>query len=174
MSRRIPLRPSLALAGLAVAACAAPEREAAPEVHPRIATVEALRAARAAGDLERARSFQTDDPRLWYEERVGAGSPWKLGGGRWQDWDEHFNGVTERVTDWRVDGDRVWADMFETNDYFELTFRGAATGARPTSSRATASPASWSPRSRVARRPRAAATSSGPGRASTTPTRPGT
>jgi len=117
-----PLAAGLLAAGLLAAACAS--APAAP--HPWIATVETFRAARADGDLERARSLLTDDPRLWFDERTGAGSAWTLDGGRWKSWDEHFNGVSERVTDWHVEPDRVWADMLETNDYFELLERGGS------------------------------------------------
>ena len=49
---------------------------------------------------------------------------WKLGGGRWKAWDEHFRGTAEPASDWQVENLLVWADIFETNEYFELIERG--------------------------------------------------
>ena len=92
---------------------------------PGVAIVESFREARDAGDLDAARSYMSADPRRWWDEKEGEGSPWTLGtGGPWSAWDDHFNGVTERVTDWQVEDDAVHADFFETNDYFRLTERG--------------------------------------------------
>ena len=93
-------------------------------IHPRIQTVEEFRAARGAGDYDRASELLIDDPRIWYDEHVGEGQPWTMEPGLWESWDAYFNGVTERVTDWQIDDNQVWADMYETNDYFELTERG--------------------------------------------------
>ena len=69
--------------------------EAGP--NSRIATVEAFRAARRAGDLELARSFLAPDPRVWYDAQEGDGAPWTLEGGRWKAWDDHFRGKTDRA-----------------------------------------------------------------------------
>ena len=41
------------------------------EESDRIETVNAFLAARDAGDYELARSFLSDDPRVWYEARDG-------------------------------------------------------------------------------------------------------
>ena len=90
---------------------------------PAVEIVEAFRAAREAGRLEEARSYLGPDPRIWYDRREGEGAPWRLGGGRFAAWDEHFQGVTERATPWVVEADRVWADMAETNDYYRLLER---------------------------------------------------
>ena len=90
--------------------------------HPHVATIEAFRAARRAGDLETARQHLGDDPRVWYDAREGAGSPWKLGEGRWKTWDDHFNGSSD-MGPWHVEGSRVWAVVEEMNDYFRLIER---------------------------------------------------
>jgi hypothetical protein len=89
----------------------------------RVEIVEAFRAARKAGDLETARGFLTDDPRVWYDAKEGDGSPWKLGAGRWKTWDTYFNGASTPDGPWRETGDTVWVDMTETNDFFRLTER---------------------------------------------------
>ena len=131
-SLRLPLSTTLltAVAALgAVAGCAgtsteAESRASAPAADARIATVEAFRAARAAGDLELARAYLSEDPRTWYDQKQGQGSPLKLGAGRWHDWDEHFHGSSEQVGDWHVAEDSIWAEFYETNDYFRLTERG--------------------------------------------------
>lgn len=87
-----------------------------------VATVEAFRAARDAGDNDLARSFLSDDPRVWYEKHEGPGDPLKLGAGRYAVWDKHFNGRSE-LGSWTVDGNSVWAVAEETNDYFRLLER---------------------------------------------------
>lgn len=109
---------------LLVAACVTPGGGPTADEAARIAVVEAFVAARERGDLEAARAWLADDPRVWYEAREGEGSTWKLEGGRWAGWDEHFRGTSERETPWRVDGETVWADMVEHNDYFRLTEAG--------------------------------------------------
>lgn len=91
----------------------------------KIAIVEKLRAALAREDYAAAATFLSDDPRVWYEKREGAGSPWRLGAGRWRNWDRHFNGVSTLQGNLEADGDRVWGDFTETNDYYRLTGRGA-------------------------------------------------
>ena len=73
-----------------------------------VTVVEDFRACRDAGDLDAARAYLTDDPRVWYGERTGEGSPWKLGAGRWKTWDDHFNSSGE-VGDWHVEDGSVWA-----------------------------------------------------------------
>ncbi len=98
-----------------------------PELDPRIPTLEAFLEAKAAGDLEGARAYLVPEPRIWYEERSGAGSLWSLEGGRWQGWDEHFRGESRRVSPWQLEQDRVWADMLETNDYYRLVGRAGRT-----------------------------------------------
>jgi len=88
----------------------------------RVKTVQDFRAAREAGDLERARSYLGDDPRVWYDAYAGEGMPWKLGAGRWKTWDMHFNGES-KFGPWHVEDDRVWAVVEEMNDYFRLIER---------------------------------------------------
>ena len=88
----------------------------------QIKTVQDFRAARKAGDLERARSYLGDDPRVWYDAYAGEGAPWKLGAGRWKTWDTHFNGES-KFGPWYVEDDRVWAVVEEMNDYFRLIER---------------------------------------------------
>ena len=101
---------------LLAASCAS----AAPGEEEAVAVVETFRVARAAGRIEEARALLADDPRVWYDRREGEGAPWKLTGGRWSDWDEHFRGRTIRVGEWSVRGRTVSADMFEINDWFRL------------------------------------------------------
>ena len=91
-------------------------------VNSHVTKVEEFRAARKAGDLDLARSFLTEDPRVWYEEKEGEGSPWTLGGGRWKQWDTHFNGKSE-LGPWHIEGDTIWAVAEEMNDYFRLIER---------------------------------------------------
>ncbi len=87
-----------------------------------IGTVESFRAARKAGDQEKARSYLSDDPRVWYDAKEGEGSPWKLGAGRYKQWDTHFRGKSE-LGPWHVDGDTIWTMVEEMNDYFRLIER---------------------------------------------------
>jgi hypothetical protein len=87
-----------------------------------VTVVEDFRACRDAGDLDAARTYLSDDPRVWYDERSGEGSPWKLSGGRWKTWDDHFNSSGE-VGPWHVEDDSVWAIVEEMNDYFRLIER---------------------------------------------------
>lgn len=91
------------------------------ESDPRIAKVEAFRELRSMGDREAARALLSADARIWWGERDGPGSPWSLEGGPWSDWDDHFDGSAKSVTPWTADGERVWADILENNDYYRLT-----------------------------------------------------
>lgn len=106
-------------------ACTAPrDAEQAPSRYGRIATVEAFRAARAAGDTEAAGELMAPDARLWFGAREGAGRPWDLdAGGPWAVWDEHFGGHSEPDGPWEVEleGRAVSAVMVEHNDYYRLT-----------------------------------------------------
>jgi hypothetical protein len=99
--------------------CAAPSGSPADS----LVTVEAFRAAREAGDLDRAHALLGADPRIWYGAREGAGRPWNPGGGggRWAAWDEHFGGETRVAGAWTATADTACVDMYETNDYFALT-----------------------------------------------------
>ena len=134
MSRHAALRASVPAALLALlagahAACRTSHdapREAAEldRVGARIDRLESFLAARRAGNLARARGHLGPDPRVRYGEDAGPGAPWSLEGGRWRDWDAHFRGESRREGEWHVEGDDVWADMFETNDYYRLTERG--------------------------------------------------
>lgn len=90
----------------------------------KLETVQAFRDAKESGELERARIYLVDNPRVWYGERDSEGSPWSLsGGGRWKAWDEFFNGRSEPHGAWHVEEDAVWVIMQETNDYYRLTGR---------------------------------------------------
>lgn len=100
-------------------ACSAPH-STPPPIDLRIAKVESFRAMQAVGELDAARALLGEDPRTWWDERAGEGSPWVLGGGRWSAWDWHFNSSAERATPWGIESDCVWADMLENNDYFRL------------------------------------------------------
>jgi len=90
--------------------------------HHHISTVEAFRASRKAGDLEMARSFLGDDPRVWYDAKEGDGSPWKISEGRYKQWDTHFRGKSE-LGPWHVEDGTLWAVAEEMNDYFRLIER---------------------------------------------------
>ena len=92
-----------------------------PSQADRIASVEQFRAAIDEKNIDAARKFLSDDPRVWYEERAGDGEPWEIDGGKWKGWDEHFHGRSERVSEWVVADDAVSAEMQETNDYYRLT-----------------------------------------------------
>lgn len=118
--RRARMRTRCLLPLFLVLGCSTPE-VAADHDDAHVLLVEEFRSARARGDLDAARAMMSTDPRLWYDSKEGEGSPWTMGGGRWSAWDEHFRGVTEREGAWHVEGDRVWADMVETNEYYELT-----------------------------------------------------
>ncbi|MCH7602994.1 MAG: hypothetical protein IIB54_09530, partial [Planctomycetes bacterium] len=52
----------------------------------------------------------------------GEGSAWKLGGGRYKQWDTHFRGKSE-LGPWHVESGTLWAVAEEMNDYFRLIER---------------------------------------------------
>ena len=108
---------SAILLGLLAFSCA----DSAPSPADRIASVEQFRAAIDEKNIDAAKKFLSDDPRVWYEERTGEGEPWKIDGGTWKGWDEHFHGRSERVSEWVVADDAVSAEMQEDNDYYRLT-----------------------------------------------------
>ncbi len=87
-----------------------------------IETVESFRAARESGDLDAARSFLADDPRVWYDAKEGDGLEWKLNAGRYRAWDQHFNSVSTPGP-WHAEGDTVWRINEEWNDYYDLIAR---------------------------------------------------
>ncbi len=101
--------------GLTLAGCA----------HRNVETVGSFPAARQRSDYASARALLAPDPRIWYEEKSGAGAPWNSEGGRWKAWDEHFRGVATPGK-WHVaDGGLVvWSVFTEINDYYRLTDRG--------------------------------------------------
>ena len=80
--------------------------------------------AREAGDLDRARAMQSDDPRTWWDRCEGPGEPWTLGGGTWKPWDDHFRGKSTPGP-WRVEGNAATSLVDEINDYYRLTERGS-------------------------------------------------
>lgn len=93
--------------------------------HPNVATVERFRAARERGNVATARSLQSDDPRIWFDDTSGPGDKWEISGGRWQHWDDYFHGHSTPEP-WQVSdqGARVSARVSEINDYYRLTERG--------------------------------------------------
>ncbi len=93
-------------------------------VPAQVRHVRGFRAALERSDLETARSYLSDDPRVWWNEQSGPGTPWSLAGGRWKDWDDHFCGHGE-AREWHVTGGGVEVLVEEMNDYFRLTERGA-------------------------------------------------
>jgi len=98
---------------------------------PNLAIVRRFRAALAREDLVGARGLMVADARQWWEEKKGEGMSWRLGGGRWQDWDEEFRAAS-RIVAWEsVRADQVGREdqvsyiVSEINDYYRLTGRGA-------------------------------------------------
>lgn len=90
---------------------------------PKVRIANEFRAARERGDIDAARAMLSEDPRIWYEQRDGEGSPWNLEGGRWKGWDDHFNSTSD-VGAWHVEDDHLWAVVYEMNDYFRLCEAG--------------------------------------------------
>jgi hypothetical protein len=88
----------------------------------KIGTVESFRATRDSGELQTARGYLADDPRVWYGEHTGEGMPWTLGTGRYDAWDEHFRSTSD-LGPWQPEGDTVWAVATEWNEYYALTER---------------------------------------------------
>jgi hypothetical protein len=116
---------TFALAAAALGAChtSAPAPQTEPELDP-IARVQAFRALRQAGDYDAARLLMSDDPRRWWGEREGAGSPWTLGTrGRWADWDDHMQSTSE-VLEWTAGDHSATLLAAESNDYYRLLERG--------------------------------------------------
>jgi hypothetical protein len=121
----------LALAALALGSCStpAPEPEPAPALEPEsdldaIARVQTFRALRAAGDYDAARLLMSGDPRRWWGERGGEGSPWTIGTrGRWADWDDHMQS-TSQVLEWTTSDHSATLLAAELNDYYRLLERG--------------------------------------------------
>jgi len=120
-----PIAARLAALLCLATACAMPEKQSF-EAQQRIQTVQAFRAARDTGEEATWRPYLAPDPRIWRGEKEGAGTPWTFIAGRWKDWDTHFRGKSERVSSWETKGNRVWAEMFEVNDYFRLIERGGS------------------------------------------------
>jgi len=95
--------------------------------HSPIRTVDSFRAARASGDLDAAAEYLGGNPRVWYESKEGEGSPWRLGAGRYKDWDEHFRSESNPGP-WRQEpmpdgGFKVWRVVEEWNEYYALIER---------------------------------------------------
>ncbi len=117
-------RPSIAVlaaSALLLPACALTERTPSTQ-SSMITKAEAFRAARQSGDLDAARAFLADDPRVWYEARAGDGSPWTLGAGRWNAWDTHFNSESDPGP-WQTEAHAVWRINQEWNEYYDLIER---------------------------------------------------
>lgn len=115
-----------ATAGVAAIACGAPwgchgqPDRAADE----IARVSAFHAALRAGDFDKAKGSLAEDPRIWWEERKGPGTPWRIGSGRWAPWDQEFASQST-LGRWRVEDGSVWAEVTEWNEYYALIERHA-------------------------------------------------
>ena len=99
------------------------EREPEPRL---VELIESFRGARDAGELERARAMLASDPRVWYDTR-DEGLPWRLGGGRWRTWDEHFKSESKPgpwIQNRSSDGEVVlYRVVEEWNEYFDLIER---------------------------------------------------
>ena len=87
-----------------------------------IQTIESFRAARKGGDLDAARSYLADDPRVWYDAKEGEGNAWNLAGGRYKQWDTHFRSDSNPGP-WHVEDSTVWRVVEEWNDYYSLIER---------------------------------------------------
>jgi hypothetical protein len=86
-----------------------------------IAKVQALLAARKAGDEPAARALMAPDARIWFEKKSGPGEPWGLVT-KWTHWDEYFHSQTN-YSGFREAGDAVTADGVEINDFYRLIER---------------------------------------------------
>ncbi len=86
-----------------------------------IAKVQALLAARKAGDEAAARALMAPDSRIWFEKKTGPGEPWGLVS-KWSHWDKYFHSQTD-YSDFREAGDAVTADGVEINDFYRLIER---------------------------------------------------
>jgi hypothetical protein len=96
-------------------------RDDDPEA-PLVSRVRDFLALRERGEIEAARAFLAEDPRIWYEAREGPGAAWTLGGGAWSRWDTFFRSRSER-RDWRQSGRAVSAVAVEQNDFYRLIER---------------------------------------------------
>ncbi len=74
--------------------------------------------AQARQDYDAARSFLAPDARVWFEEKKGEGSVYKIPGA-WNHWDTYFQGRTTYV-DWQENGNEVSVVGHEINDYYRL------------------------------------------------------
>jgi len=110
----------LALAAAALGACqTTPE----PNIDPLDRVLD-FRTLVRAGDYDAARALMSEDPRRWWGEREGEGSPWTIGTpGRWSDWDEEMHSTSKEV-EWTVGRDTVSLLVSELNDYYRLLERG--------------------------------------------------
>lgn len=84
--------------------------------------IESFRSARESGDLERARSMLSDNPRVWYDSKEGEGRQWTIGAGRYKAWDKHFSSVST-PSKWHTDPGSVWRINDEWNEYYDLIER---------------------------------------------------
>ena len=77
-----------------------------------------FREAHARRDYVAARSFLAPDARIWFEEKTGEGSPYKIPG-RWEHWDTYLHGHTT-YSNWQQTGNEITAEGHEINDYYRL------------------------------------------------------
>lgn len=95
-------------------------------VHPWVATVEQVRTAREAGDVETLVRLHAPDARIWFGEKEGPGIPLEpTGDGPWAKWDRAFGSESE-VLELSVGDDAVRLTVREINDWFRLVERPAS------------------------------------------------
>ena len=91
------------------------------EKHPLFLKVKEFRAARKRAP-KAAQAFLADDPRIWYEQKEGAGQPWRFETDPWTRWDEFFKSQSTEK-DWQVAGNAVSVVAVEINDFYRLIER---------------------------------------------------
>lgn len=115
----------LATSLLAVTSAAQNERKTAAqeaiEKHPLVQKVKEFRATRKR-DPKAAQAFLSDDPRVWYEKKEGAGQPWRLDSDPWAHWDKFFKSQSTDK-DWQVEDRAVSVVAVEINDFYRLIER---------------------------------------------------
>jgi hypothetical protein len=93
----------------------------AVEKHPLVQKVKEFRATRKR-DPKATQAFLSDDPRVWYEKKEGAGQPWHLDSDPWAHWDKFFKSQSTDK-DWQVEDRAVSVAVVEINDFYRLIDR---------------------------------------------------
>lgn len=98
--------------------------------HSQVRTVQRFRKAVEQKNYARAHDYMSPGARIWYENRVGAGSPWHVGAGTWAAWDSEFKSRSVPIGTYQTMqtpfGPAVWTVVEENNDFYRLTDRSTA------------------------------------------------